>query len=74
MGTASGGGAGWWEGATREAEGKGGPLSQFSSWLTWCQTCRHGGHAAHLMDWFSEHTECPVTGCSCKCGQLDSGL
>jgi len=48
-------------------------LSQFDSWFTWCQTCRHGGHASHLIDWFSEHSDCPVTGCSCKCAQLDSG-
>ncbi|MPC34163.1 WD repeat-containing protein mio-A [Portunus trituberculatus] len=27
-------------------------LSHFSSWFTWCQTCRHGGHAHHLMEWF----------------------
>jgi WD repeat-containing protein mio len=46
-------------------------LSPFSSWFTWCQTCRHGGHASHLMQWFSEHTECPVAGCLCKCMSLD---
>ena len=49
-------------------------LSVFSSWFTWCQTCRHGGHAGHMIDWFMEHVECPVTGCTCKCAQLDSGL
>lgn len=27
-------------------------LSNFTSWFTWCQTCRHGGHAHHLMEWF----------------------
>jgi hypothetical protein len=27
----------------------------FSLFFTWCQTCRHGGHASHLIDWFSEH-------------------
>jgi len=48
-------------------------LSQFSSWFSWCQTCRHGGHASHLLDWFSDHSDCPVTGCSCKCAMLDSG-
>lgn len=36
--------------------------------VTWCQACRHGGHAAHLEDWFSRHTECPVPGCLCHCG------
>ena len=49
-------------------------LTNFSSWFTWCQTCRHGGHAGHLTQWFSEHSECPVTSCTCKCAQLDSGL
>jgi hypothetical protein len=27
----------------------------FSLFFTWCQTCRHGGHASHLIDWFAEH-------------------
>ena len=49
-------------------------LSVFSDWFTWCQTCRHGGHAGHVIDWFLEHVECPVTGCTCKCAQLDDGL
>lgn len=26
--------------------------SDFSSWFTWCQTCRHGGHAVHITQWF----------------------
>ncbi|OTF78204.1 hypothetical protein BLA29_001965, partial [Euroglyphus maynei] len=38
-------------------------LSPFSSWFTWCQTCRHGGHSVHLLDWFTENTLCPVAGC-----------
>ncbi|CAG7836336.1 unnamed protein product [Allacma fusca] len=41
------------------------------SWYTWCQTCRHGGHTAHLQQWFQNQIECPVTGCSCKCMTLD---
>ncbi|KAL6067851.1 GATOR complex protein MIOS [Balamuthia mandrillaris] len=41
--------------------------SAFGDWFTWCQTCRHGGHAKHIMDWFSSHEECPVTDCNCKC-------
>lgn len=24
----------------------------FSKWFSWCQTCRHGGHTEHLMQWF----------------------
>ncbi|XP_077513332.1 GATOR complex protein mio isoform X1 [Amblyomma americanum] len=47
-------------------------LAEFSTWFTWCQSCRHGGHAIHLMDWFRDHADCPVTGCSCKCSALDS--
>ncbi|XP_068202400.1 GATOR2 complex protein MIOS-A [Palaemon carinicauda] len=47
-------------------------LANFMTWFTWCQTCRHGGHAQHLMEWFKEHTECPVTQCNCKCMLLDT--
>lgn len=44
----------------------------FASWFLWCQTCRHGGHSSHLLHWFDEHPECPVTGCTCRCLNLDS--
>lgn len=47
-------------------------VSQFGEWFTWCQSCRHGGHANHLLHWFSLHSDCPVTGCSCRCAQLDA--
>jgi len=47
-------------------------ISHFSDWFTWCQTCRHGGHASHLIQWFKHHPECPVTGCNCKCASLDN--
>lgn len=43
----------------------------FAKWFSWCQTCRHGGHTEHLAEWFSEHTECPVTSCTCKCFAAD---
>ncbi|XP_033639777.1 GATOR complex protein MIOS-A-like [Asterias rubens] len=46
--------------------------TDFKQWFTWCQSCRHGGHACHLMDWFKEHPECPVTGCVCKCMLMDT--
>jgi len=52
--------------------GDGQKLSNVNEWFTWCQSCRHGGHAHHISDWFSEHVECPVTGCTCKCMSLDS--
>ncbi|XP_054286757.1 GATOR complex protein MIOS [Macrosteles quadrilineatus] len=47
-------------------------LSPLSSWYTWCQTCRHGGHASHITQWFREHSECPVTACTCRCLSLDT--
>lgn len=67
LGTPSGSGLGQIKDKS-EYEGK---LSSFDSWFTWCQTCRHGGHSSHITDWFNEHSECPVTGCQCKCMTLD---
>ncbi|KAG2365391.1 hypothetical protein BDR07DRAFT_1398968 [Suillus spraguei] len=38
-----------------------------------CQTCRHGGHASHILDWFfgedgaRSHGMCPVADCDCHC-------
>ncbi|EPQ56887.1 hypothetical protein GLOTRDRAFT_115046 [Gloeophyllum trabeum ATCC 11539] len=38
-----------------------------------CQTCRHGGHASHLLEWFCSgdgtrtHRTCPVADCNCQC-------
>ncbi|XP_056008065.1 GATOR complex protein MIOS-like isoform X2 [Ostrea edulis] len=46
-------------------------MTAIGDWFTWCQSCRHGGHASHLWEWFAEHSECPVTGCQCKCFTLD---
>lgn len=46
----------------------------FSNWFSWCQTCRHGAHSAHLLSWFSENSECPVSGCQCNCMNLDSRI
>ncbi len=47
------------------------PLSE---WWTWCQGCRHGGHAEHLAEWFSLHAICPVARCRCRCQLLDPRL
>nr|XP_033786917.1 GATOR complex protein MIOS isoform X1 [Geotrypetes seraphini] len=47
-------------------------LAQFNNWFTWCHNCRHGGHAGHMLSWFRDHVECPVSACSCKCMQLDT--
>ena len=27
-------------------------VNPFKNWLTWCQSCRHGGHSDHISDWF----------------------
>ncbi|KAJ7929151.1 hypothetical protein B0H13DRAFT_2311009 [Mycena leptocephala] len=38
-----------------------------------CQTCRHGGHASHILDWFfgdgglRSHGMCAVANCDCRC-------
>ncbi|XP_026738922.1 GATOR complex protein MIOS isoform X1 [Trichoplusia ni] len=55
------------------AGGAGAPAAgaAFSSWFSWCVACRHGGHAQHLINWFKEHTECPVSSCTCHCATLD---
>uniref|UniRef100_A0A8C4SMB3 Missing oocyte, meiosis regulator, homolog (Drosophila) n=1 Tax=Erpetoichthys calabaricus TaxID=27687 RepID=A0A8C4SMB3_ERPCA len=47
-------------------------LAEFNNWFTWCHNCRHGGHAGHMLSWFRDHTECPVSACNCKCMQLDT--
>ena len=39
-----------------------------------CQTCRHGGHASHILDWFfgeegsRARGVCPIADCDCHCG------
>jgi hypothetical protein len=40
------------------------------NWMTWCQTCKHGGHAQHLSEWFLTNTVCPVSHCKCECSSL----
>lgn len=43
------------------------------SWC-WCQRCRHGGHASHVLEWFRRgNDECPVADCDCNC-RADSGF
>lgn len=27
-------------------------VNPLKNWLTWCQSCRHGGHSDHIIDWF----------------------
>jgi hypothetical protein len=38
-------------------------------WFLWCQKCKHGGHAQHILEWFVKdgHQECPVSDCECHC-------
>ena len=37
------------------------------SWVTWCQSCHHGGHLSCLTDWFAQYSCCPVADCECRC-------
>ncbi|XP_055353285.1 GATOR complex protein MIOS-like [Paramacrobiotus metropolitanus] len=48
-------------------------INPLDKWFTWCQSCRHGGHASHLAEWFKDHVECAVTGCGCKCMVIENG-
>ncbi|KAJ8324593.1 hypothetical protein O5D80_006838 [Batrachochytrium dendrobatidis] len=41
--------------------------AKIDSWFTWCQSCKHGGHTRHILDWFKQHSVCPVTDCACQC-------
>ncbi len=41
-----------------------------------CQACRHGGHAAHIIEWFfgdgdesRPRRTCPVADCDCFCDE-----
>ncbi len=44
----------------------------FGHWFAWCQTCRHGGHAAHIFEWFETRATCPVADCTCRCRSQES--
>jgi hypothetical protein len=43
--------------------------------MVFCQACRHGGHASHILDWFfgglggKTHSLCPVADCECRCAE-----
>eukprot|EP00762_Andalucia_godoyi_P005150 ANDGO_03996.mRNA.1 WD repeat-containing protein mio len=41
------------------------------TWFSWCQSCKHGGHVRHLVEWFGAHDVCPVKDCDCHCMSLD---
>lgn len=51
-----------------------GDAGGFTMWFSWCQTCTHGGHTKCLGPWAAKHNCCPVPGCDCQCGMLDSAL
>ena len=41
-----------------------------------CQTCRHGGHASHIMEWFygegsDGERRCPIADCECSCNEAE---
>jgi len=42
----------------------------FGKWFSWCLRCRHGGHAACLMEWFNGHSRCAVAECQCQCMKM----
>lgn len=46
-------------------------VAPLHDWFSWCQSCRHGGHLEHMNQWFDQHDECPVTGCTCHCDAKD---
>eukprot|EP00039_Didymoeca_costata_P010060 m.134510 g.134510 ORF g.134510 m.134510 type:complete len:894 (+) comp14695_c0_seq4:96-2777(+) len=46
-------------------------INNFDRWFTWCQVCKHSGHANHLEAWFKDHEECPVSNCKCLCKSYD---
>lgn len=48
--------------------------NRFGKWFAWCQTCKHGGHIRHLMDWFKNHDKCPFLHCKCECLNLDNTI
>ena len=45
--------------------------SKYGNWFSWCQTCKHGGHIKHLIEWFRSHQKCPFLHCKCSCISID---
>uniref|UniRef100_A0A914C7W7 protein O-GlcNAcase n=1 Tax=Acrobeloides nanus TaxID=290746 RepID=A0A914C7W7_9BILA len=46
-------------------------ISAIDHWFVWCCHCNHGGHLAHIREWFEEYTVCPASGCDCNCMERD---
>lgn len=45
--------------------------TKIGNWFSWCQTCKHGGHIKHLIDWFRVNQKCPYLHCECECTSID---
>jgi hypothetical protein len=41
---------------------------------TFCETCHHGGHLAHIVEWFSTRNAMCPTGCGCRCSDFTTPL
>ncbi|KAH7107973.1 hypothetical protein BKA62DRAFT_680564 [Auriculariales sp. MPI-PUGE-AT-0066] len=64
--------------------GLGGPQDTVDQAFIFCQTCRHGGHASHVLEWFfgnsstdedgpgpkETHDVCAAGDCECRCADL----
>jgi hypothetical protein len=35
--------------------------------LVQCLFCGHGGHVAHVHQWWQQYASCPVGTCKCEC-------
>jgi hypothetical protein len=41
---------------------------------TFCETCHHGGHLNHIVEWFSSRNAVCPTGCGCHCSDFITPL
>jgi Zinc-ribbon, C4HC2 type len=41
---------------------------------TFCETCHHGGHLNHIVEWFSRQNVLCPTGCGCQCSSFTTPL
>jgi hypothetical protein len=71
LGDGSGGGGGALTADGRDALADTSSSCAVEGWFSWCQTCRHGGHAEHMSQWFAKHAQCPVSDCECRCADND---
>ena len=39
-----------------------------------CHGCWHVSHAGHAEEWFRRHSVCAVSGCECRCVEVDAGV